>query len=80
MSCGNQASADRDSVKDIYGQRSPYKQEWPSRVDHNVVAKPDKWVQSACVLCRSVLPFSLDRAIAVSTNGIPAMDVDLISG
>lgn len=42
---------DRDSVQDIWGQRTPYKHEWPVRVDYNVEKDPDNWVQSACLLC-----------------------------
>lgn len=42
----------RDSIEDIWGERTPYKDEWPTRVDERVMEEPDKWVQSACVLCR----------------------------
>lgn len=42
----------RDSIEDIYGPRTPYKDEWPTRVDQSCDAEPDSWVQSACVLCR----------------------------
>ncbi|WP_033411578.1 molybdopterin oxidoreductase family protein [Segetibacter koreensis] len=41
----------RDSIKDIWGKRSPYKGDWPVRVDEQIEEEPDKWVQSACVLC-----------------------------
>jgi anaerobic selenocysteine-containing dehydrogenase len=41
----------RDSIKDIWGERTAYKGEWPVRVDENVTEEPDRWVQSACVLC-----------------------------
>jgi ferredoxin-nitrate reductase len=41
----------RDSIKDIWGERTPYKGEWPVRVDEQTEETPDKWVQSACVLC-----------------------------
>lgn len=41
----------RDSIEDIYGPRTPYKHEWPSRVDENCIEEPEKWVQSACILC-----------------------------
>src|SRR4051812_25313193 len=41
----------RDSIKDIWGERTPYKGEWPVRVDENTNDTPEKWVQSACVLC-----------------------------
>src|SRR3954469_17331765 len=41
----------RDSIRDIWGERTPYKGEWPVRVDLRTAEEPDKWVQSACVLC-----------------------------
>jgi ferredoxin-nitrate reductase len=41
----------RDSIKDIWGERTPYSGEWPVRVDERTEVEPDKWVQSACVLC-----------------------------
>jgi ferredoxin-nitrate reductase len=41
----------RDSIKNIWGARKAYFGEWPERVDQNLTAEPDKWVQSACVLC-----------------------------
>ncbi|KAB5576489.1 hypothetical protein GE09DRAFT_1170103 [Coniochaeta sp. 2T2.1] len=41
----------RDSIEDIWGPRTPYKDEWPTRVDKACDEEPDNWVQSACVLC-----------------------------
>src|SRR4029079_17218374 len=41
----------RDSIKDIWGERAPHFGEWPVRVDQRTEVEPDKWVQSACVLC-----------------------------
>ncbi|RBR09089.1 uncharacterized protein FIESC28_10029 [Fusarium coffeatum] len=41
----------RDSIEDIWGPRTPYVHQWPTRVDHACDETPDKWVQSACVLC-----------------------------
>jgi anaerobic selenocysteine-containing dehydrogenase len=41
----------RDSVTNIWGDRTPYRDDWPTRVDQNLQAMPDQWVQSACVLC-----------------------------
>jgi len=41
-----------DRIHDIWGQRAPYADsEWPSRLDEHVVEEPERWVQSACVLC-----------------------------
>lgn len=42
----------RNSIEDIWGPRTPYKHEWPTRVDQACDEEPEKWVQSACVLCR----------------------------
>lgn len=41
----------RDSIKDIWGERTPYLGRWPERVDQQTSEEPDHWVQSACVLC-----------------------------
>jgi anaerobic selenocysteine-containing dehydrogenase len=43
----------RDSVADIWGQRTPFRGErkWPARVDEQLAEKPDQWVRSCCVLC-----------------------------
>src|ERR1044072_1862708 len=41
----------RDSISDIWGPRSAYSGAWPERVDERVLEEPDRWVQSACVLC-----------------------------
>jgi len=43
--------ASRDSIIDIWGERTPYRGEWPVRVDQCTSEEPDSWVQSACVLC-----------------------------
>jgi ferredoxin-nitrate reductase len=41
----------RDSITDIWGERMPYYKHWPTRIDENIKEPPEKWVQSACVLC-----------------------------
>jgi anaerobic selenocysteine-containing dehydrogenase len=41
----------RDSIADIWGQRSPYYGEWRVRVDERILEEPEKWVQSTCLLC-----------------------------
>ncbi|MCW8088193.1 molybdopterin oxidoreductase family protein [Sabulicella glaciei] len=43
----------RDSIADIWGERTPFHGEgqWPARVDERTLAEPERWVQSACVLC-----------------------------
>ena len=46
------AHSSRDSIEDIYGPRRPtIDGYWPERVDERVTEQPDKWAQSACVLC-----------------------------
>ncbi|KAJ5982023.1 hypothetical protein N7451_012123 [Penicillium sp. IBT 35674x] len=41
----------RDSIKSVWGERTPYKHQWPTRCDSHLVDTPERWVQSACVLC-----------------------------
>jgi ferredoxin-nitrate reductase len=41
----------RDSIKDVWGERTPHYGEWPVRVDERKEVEPNNWVQSACVLC-----------------------------
>lgn len=41
----------RDSIDNIWGERTPYIGEWPERADHQVNTSPERWVQSACMLC-----------------------------
>lgn len=44
-------NATRDSIADVWGPRTPFKGEWPERIDERTLEEPDHWVQSACVLC-----------------------------
>src|SRR5438128_1412780 len=43
----------RDSIQDIWGARTPFagRNQWPERVDSRISEEPERWVQSACVLC-----------------------------
>ena len=43
----------RDPIANIWGERTPYPSggEWPVRVDQRTLEEPERWVQSACVLC-----------------------------
>ncbi|MBJ6128281.1 molybdopterin oxidoreductase family protein [Microvirga splendida] len=43
----------RDSIADIWGERTGFhgEDQWPARVDEALIEEPDRWVQSACVLC-----------------------------
>src|SRR3954470_17710323 len=45
------AGHERDAIADVWGPRTPHAGEWPARVDQHLVAEPDQWVQSCCVLC-----------------------------
>src|SRR5438874_13170509 len=40
-----------DRVKDVWGERAPYEGTWPLRVDERLQEEPERWVQSACMLC-----------------------------
>ncbi len=46
-------SETRDSISDVWGDRTPFRGEgqWPVRVDAQMDEVPERWVQSACVLC-----------------------------
>lgn len=42
----------RNSIDDIWGERTPTMNErWPIRIDSQIEEEPERWVQSACVLC-----------------------------
>lgn len=43
----------RDSIRDVWGPRTPYigDGQWPVRVDERTTDQPERWVQSYCVLC-----------------------------
>jgi ferredoxin-nitrate reductase len=41
----------RNSIEDVWGPRTPYYNDWPVRVDERTTETPERWVQSACVLC-----------------------------
>src|SRR5207237_1392203 len=41
----------RDSISDIWGERRPYVDNWPVRVDEQSIEEAESWIQSACVLC-----------------------------
>src|SRR3978361_2213633 len=44
-------SESRNSIANIWGERTPYSGEWPVRVDYQLEEEPERWVQSCCVLC-----------------------------
>lgn len=41
----------RDSIADVWDERTPYEGDWPVRVDERTRETPDHRVQSCCVLC-----------------------------
>lgn len=41
----------RDSIADIWGDRTPHYDDWQERIDERSIDTPERWVQSACVLC-----------------------------
>jgi ferredoxin-nitrate reductase len=43
----------RDSIGDVWGPRTPFygRDQWPERIDLRTREQPDRWVQSACLLC-----------------------------
>lgn len=41
----------RDSIADVWGERTPYAGKWPAREDRRTTEEPERWVPSACVLC-----------------------------
>ncbi len=47
----NPTKQTRNSVDDVWGERNPYKEDWPVRKDERLLEEPDEWVQSACILC-----------------------------
>lgn len=48
---GSTGWSSRDAVEDLWGPRTGYVGKWPKRLDGHYTQKPDKWVQSACVMC-----------------------------
>ncbi|WP_424354659.1 molybdopterin oxidoreductase family protein [Methanobacterium sp. MBAC-LM] len=40
-----------DSIKEVWGKRTPHNGEWPVRKDERILEEPDEWIQSACLLC-----------------------------
>lgn len=41
-----------DSIANVWGERTPHLHRmWPVRVDERTVEEPERWVQSACILC-----------------------------
>lgn len=47
----NPVKQTHDNIKEVWGQRTPHKGEWPVRKDERLLDEPDEWVQSTCLLC-----------------------------
>lgn len=41
----------RNSIADIWGPRTPYRGQWPVRIDEHRSDIPERWIPSACLLC-----------------------------
>ncbi len=50
---GPRVTTTRDSIADAWGSSAPFQGEgqWPPRIDERTLEEPERWVQSACVLC-----------------------------
>ncbi len=61
----------RDSIRNTWGVRTPFQGDgqWPARLDQRTVDEPDRWVQSACVLCSNACALDVgvrqDRIVGV---------------
>jgi ferredoxin-nitrate reductase len=68
----------RDSITDIWGPRTPYTGEWPTRVDEQTIETPDRWVQSACLLCSNGCACDIGvkdgKIVGVRGRGIDAVN------
>src|SRR5256714_8447880 len=70
----------RNSIQDLWGPRTPFRgrDQWPERVDYRITAEPDRWVQSACVLCSNGC--ALDIAVkGVRIVGVRGRAVDAVN-
>lgn len=67
-----------DSIADIWGQRTPYVEDWPRRVDERMIEEPERWVQSACILCSNGCGMDIgvkdDRIVGVRGRAVDAVN------
>jgi anaerobic selenocysteine-containing dehydrogenase len=69
-----------DRIADPWGERTPYATgaDWPTRVDQKVEVEPERWVQSACVLCSNGC--ALDIGVADGRIvGVRGREVDRVN-
>lgn len=70
----------RDSITDIWGPRTGFEgqQQWPVRVDERTTETPDRWVQSACVLCSNGCGVDIgvkdDRIVGVRGRAVDSVN------
>ena len=67
------ARVTRDAVHDVWGARTPYQGSWPVRVDERTLEPPERWIQSACVLCSN----GCGMDIAVKDGRVAALGADV---
>lgn len=75
---GSLSYSTRDASDDIWGSRQGYKGQWPVRVDEHYEEEPEKWVQSACVMCSN----GCGMDIGVKNNkivGVRGREVDRVN-
>ena len=41
----------RDSINNVWGDRTPYYEDWEERADERTTQPVERWIQSACILC-----------------------------
>jgi anaerobic selenocysteine-containing dehydrogenase len=60
-----------DRLVDLWGERTPYIDAWPERVDSRTLDEPDHWVQSACTLCSNgcALDIGVKNGVIVGVRG-----------
>src|SRR2546430_1572451 len=69
----------RNSIKDVWGKRTPYRGEWKPRVDQRVAEEPERWVRSCCVLCSNgcALDIGVKDGKIVGVRGVETDRVNL---
>ena len=68
----------RDSIADIWGERTPYTGEWPARQDLHTTDDPERWVPGVCALCSN----GCGLEIGVKENhivGVRGREIDRIN-
>ena len=69
-----------DRIDNPWGERTPFAagRDWPARIDQHVEREPERWVQSACVLCSNGC--ALDIGVAEGRIvGVRGREVDRVN-